>query len=277
MLEINNVKHFELEQTFMCGQCFRWRENENGTYIGVAGGHYAEISKKEDSLYILSDFEDKKFWESYLGLDEDYDAVKASLSGDSVLSSCIQYGHGIRIMKQELWETIVSFIISANNNITRISGIISRLCENFGEEKKFGDITYYTMPNAEVLSKVSLEDLSVIRAGFRDKYILDASNKVSSGEISLEALATMDDKCAKAELMKIKGVGNKVADCILLFAMSRYKTFPKDVWIKRILSEVYGIEEKKIDEFAFEKFGDYAGIAQQYLFYYYREKDIQKS
>lgn len=274
MLEIKNVKDFDLEQTFMCGQCFRWKQSDDGSYTGVAGGHYAKITKQNDSVYILSDCEDTDFWERYLGLDEDYDKIKASLKGDSVLSNCMEYGYGIRIMKQELWETIVSFIISANNNISRISKIIDRLCESFGEQKSFEGITYYTMPDADTLAGLTLEDLAVIRAGFRDKYILDAALKVSSGEIDLNKLVLMDDTEAKKELMKIKGIGNKVADCILLFSMSRYKTFPKDVWIKRILTEVYRVNEKEIDEFAMQQFGDFAGIAQQYLFYYYRENDI---
>lgn len=276
MLEIKNVKHFDLKQTFMCGQCFRWSENESGAYIGVAQGHYAEVSKKDDTVYVLSDFEDREFWEKYLGLDEDYDLIKASFMKDNILGVCMEYGSGIRIMKQEIWETIVSFIISANNNISRISKIISRLCENFGEEKSFNGITYYAMPDAKTLAKLEIEELAVIKAGFRDKYILDAALKVSSGEIDLDKLILMDDKAAKTELMKIKGVGNKVADCILLFSMSRYKTFPKDVWIKRILSEVYNVAEKEIDEFASSKFGDFAGIAQQYLFYYYRDNNVLK-
>lgn len=275
MLEIKNTEHFDLEQTFMCGQCFRWQKNENGAYIGVVGKHYAEISKTDDVLYILSDFENCDFWKTYLGLDEDYGKIKDSFGYDLVLDNCMKYGGGIRILKQDIWETVISFIISANNNIARISKIISALCENFGEKKNFEDRVYYMMPSAEKLSMLTLEDLSVIKAGFRDKYILDAAKKVTSGEIDFQKLVQMDDETAKKELMKIKGVGNKVADCILLFAMSRYKTFPKDVWIKRILFEVYGVSEKEIDKFAAERFGNYAGIAQQYLFYYYRENNIK--
>lgn len=275
MLEIKNVEHFDLEQTFMCGQCFRWSVDEIGAYTGVVKGHYARILKENNSLYISSDFEDSGFWKHYLGLDEDYEKIKKSFGFDLILDKCMEYGGGIRILKQDIWETVISFIISANNNITRISKIISALCENFGEKKSFGDKIYYTMPTPERLSKLSLEDLGVIKAGFRDKYISDAAKKVADGEIDLGKLKQMSDFDAKAELMKIKGVGNKVADCILLFSMSRYKVFPKDVWIKRILSDAYGVTEKDMDGFAAEHFGDYAGIAQQYLFYYYRENDIK--
>ena len=135
---------------------------------------------------------------------------------------------------------------------------------------------YYSFPEPERLNSLSIEDLACLRAGYRDKYIMDAAEKVSSGEVNLKDIPEMPTELAKKELLKIKGVGGKVADCILLFSMGRYELFPKDVWIKRILNQVYGVEEKETDSFVTEKYGNYAGFAQQYMYYYYRENDIEK-
>ena len=147
--------------------------------------------------------------------------------------------------------------------------IISALCEAFGEKIEFDGKIFYGFPSPEVLSVLKPEDLAPIRAGFRDKYIIDAAQKVASGEINLEELVKMGTVEAKKTLMKIKGVGSKVADCVLLFALGRYNTFPQDVWIKRILNNLYGVEEKDIPQFVEENFGNFGGVAQQYLYYYY--------
>ena len=160
---------------------------------------------------------------------------------------------------QEPWETLCSFIISQNNNIPRIKGIIDRLCMNFGENQN----GVYTFPSANIIAKLSLEDLSVLRSGFRAKYILDAAKKVSSGEIDLDTLKSMDIDSARQELMKIKGVGPKVADCTLLFALEHIEAFPKDVWIKRAMEKLFG---GQLPECAVP----YAGIVQEYIFYYAR-------
>lgn len=260
---------FDGVHTFECGQCFRWNPADgDGGYIGVAGGRVCRVSQGN----VFCATEDEPFWRRYFTQDTDYGAIKKKLGAeDQILRGCIQYGHGIRILRQEVWETVISFIISANNNIPRIKKIIESLCQLYGEAVEFEGGTYYTFPSAARLAGLSQSDLAPLKAGYRDRYILDAAQKAASGEVDLSGLDALSTQDAKAELMKIKGVGGKVADCILLFSLGRYEVFPKDVWTKRILSDVYQIEEKEIDSFVACRYGENAGIAQQYLYYYYRD------
>ncbi len=270
MIKLYNIDHFNLEQTFLCGQAFRWDKDQSGVFYGVAGNNVAKVYHfDENTIYIESNNPDLVYWSNYLNFSCDYNTVESALSCDKVLVPCINAGKGIRILRQDLWETIVSFIISANNNIPRIKKIINKMCEMFGEKIEFDGKVFYGFPTAETLSKLELSDLAPIRAGFRDKYILNAAQKVASGEINLDEIAKLNNKTAKSELMKIKGVGTKVADCVLLFSLGRHDIFPLDVWTKRIIQEVYGIEEKSVPEFIEKQFGKNAGIAQQYLYYYY--------
>ncbi len=270
MIKLYNIDHLSLDETFLCGQCFRWEKDENGVFWGVVKNHAAKMYyHDENTIYLESSNPDLIFWSRYLSFSSDYNVIEETLWKNEILRPSIERGRGIRILKQDLWETIVTFIISANNNIPRIKKIVSALCENFGEKIEFESKTFFGFPTPEVLANLNIDDLKIIRAGFRDKYILDAAKKVASGEISLDAIQTMNDKDAKKELMKINGVGSKVADCVLLFALGRYKTFPQDVWIKRILSDLYGVEEKDITSFAEKTFGNFGGVAQQYLYYYY--------
>ena len=209
------------------------------------------------------------YWSHYLNFSCDYNKAEKNLSKSEKLIPSIEAGRGIRILRQDLWETIVSFIISANNNIPRIKKIINRLCELYGERIEFDGRVFYGFPDPETLAVLDVTDLAEIRAGFRDKYIIDAAKKVVSGEVNLDMIPRLNNKSAKAELMKIKGVGGKVADCVLLFSLGRHNVFPLDVWTKRILINLYGISEKEIPEFIHSKFGHNAGIAQQYLYNYY--------
>ncbi len=269
---------FSPVHTFDCGQCFRWNQTDvKDEYIGVAGGRVCRV--REGEVYCPD--EDNLFWENYFCFDTDYGHIKTLIGGnDPKLKKCIEFGGGIRLLRQDVWETIISFIISANNNIPRIKKIIETMCSEFGEKiETYIDIPgnnqdYYAFPTAEKLSSLDISDLACLRAGYRDKYIMDAASKVASGEVDLDELHGMPTADAKKELMKIKGVGGKVADCILLFSLSRWELFPKDVWIKRILDEVYSVSEKDIDGFIADKYGEYAGFAQQYMYYYYRENNI---
>lgn len=258
---------FDSIHTFECGQCFRWNLSDRG-YVGVAAD---KVCLAEDNNIICNDG-DEDFWRDYFRADMDYAAIKKRLlKSDGKLNPCIEYGGGIRILHQDLWEMIISFIISANNNIPRIKGIIEKLCESFGEPVEFQGEVFYSFPTAEKLSTLERVNLAHLKAGYRDRYILDAAQKVASGEVDLKALPNMPTADAKKMLMQICGVGSKVADCILLFALGRFEVFPQDVWIKRILKDVYNVEEKDVDAFAKDTYGDYAGIAQQYLYYYYRD------
>ena len=178
-----------------------------------------------------------------------------------MLKEASAYAPGIRILQQEPWEALCTFIISQNNNIKRIKGIVNRLSTSFGN--KIGDTDFYTFPKAETLAKLTPDDLAPLRAGFRNKYIIDASQKVATGEVDLEKCKIVPYDDARAELCKIKGVGNKVADCTLLFGMHRIEAFPIDVWMRRAM-------EKLFPNMTGEDFGEYAGIAQQYIFHYAR-------
>lgn len=258
---IKNAENFSLSQTLDCGQAFRWKVTD-GVWSGMAGGKYIEIYERDGDIIVersnREDFEN--FWADYFDLNRDYAAIIKEFSSDVTLKKAAEYAKGIRILKQEPWEALCSFIISQNNNIPRIKGIIERLCENFGEKHE----NVYSFPSADDLAPLMPEDLAVIRSGFRAKYIIDAARRVSSGETDLNSLKNLSYEDAKTELMKIKGVGPKVADCALLYGCGHIEAFPKDVWIKRALEEFF---EGQIPECAKHN----AGIAQQYIFYYIRE------
>ncbi len=259
---------FDIEQTFECGQCFRWNKNSHGGYTGVALGKLVNIRQFEG--YAELD-DDDDVWNTYFDIDTDYNSIIEKLSVGDVMKNAIAKGSGIRILRQDFFETVISFIISQNNNIPRIKSIVENLCARFG--KKIAD-GYYAFPEAETLASLEREDLAFLRAGYRDAYIIDAAKKISAGEINKEIVfgGTIED--ARNEISRIKGVGPKVADCILLFGAARGEVFPTDVWMKRVLTELYGFENltpKAINAFARENFGNLAGYAQQYLFYSMRE------
>ncbi len=258
---------FDSVATFECGQCFRWTDDGDG-YTGIVGDKVCRIKGME----LICPDEDNEFWREYFCLDFDYAEMKKTLlKSDLSLKECIDFGKGIRILKQPLWETVVSFIISANNNIPRIRKIIDTLCSMYGDEVIFEGKSYYTFPSAECLAGLTAEDLAPLKAGYRDKYILDAAAKFATGAIDPEKLDTLTLDEVEKTLLSIKGVGKKVADCIMLFSLGRYEVFPQDVWIKRVMLDVYSVSENQAGSFAKEKFGEFAGFAQQYLFYYYRE------
>lgn len=262
-------KDFDLVHTFECGQCFRWNKKEEDSYIGVVGNCVISIKQNDDMFE--TDCNDEALVNTYFDFDKNYGDIKKALAGlDDVLLKAIPSGYGIRLLKQDPWEALVSFIISANNNIPRIKKIIESLCLNFGNEIMYNNNLYYTFPDADAIAKLTVEQLDVIKSGFRAKYIIDAAQKVSSGAVDLKAVYSMNTDEAREYLKQIKGVGNKVADCILLFAYQKYDVFPKDVWIKKVLNDLYGVDEKNFDLFVSEHFGELAGFAQQYLFYYMR-------
>ena len=261
-IEIKIGSCFDLKNTFDCGQCFRWNENPDGSFTGIVKDKSVRIYRDSDKIIIENSTEDdsKNLWENYLDLNVCYDDIRNEIiSLDSRLKCAVDSIDGIRILNQEPWEALCSFIISQNNNIPRIKIIVSRLCENFGEPINGG----YTFPSADKIAELTVDDLAPLRSGFRAKYIIDAAQKVSSGEVNLEKMHTAPiDECRK-ELMTIKGVGPKVAECTLLYGLHRLEAFPIDVWMKKALSTLFnGISP--------ENLGQYAGIAQQYIFHYSR-------
>ena len=259
---IPDVRDLDLEQTLDCGQSFRWTKQDDGSFSGVAFGKYVNISLDGTDMIIKNAApEDEKIWREYFDLELDYGKIRGDISKlHPVLEDAARYAPGIRILRQEPYEALCTFIISQNNNIKRIKGIVARLCESFGDEIDEG---VYTFPTAERLAELTPDDLASLRAGFRNRYIIDSAKKVASGEVDLELCKTADYEAARAELMKITGVGVKVADCTLLFGMHRVEAFPVDVWMKRAM-------EKLFPGMSANDFGEYAGIAQQYIFHYSR-------
>lgn len=277
---LESVKDFNIIHIFDCGQCFRFNRISDSRYIGVAFGKVLDIEQIDSRVILhnttLTDYEN--IWCKFLDLNRDYSKIKAALiNDDAVMNDAVKCGNGIRILHQDVWETIVSFIISQTNNIPRIKGIIERLCENFGEPINYNGKTYYSFPSAEKINTLAQADLSVIRAGFRDKYIKAAADAVCSGKLCIDELRQIPTAEVKKKLMSIKGIGNKVSDCIILFGLNRTDSFPVDVWVKRIMEYCYFKSEQPINAisaFAADKFGELGGFAQQYLFFYARENKI---
>lgn len=261
-IEVYDVKDFELKDTLQCGQCFRFYENEDGSFSGVAKDKSITLKKQGDTLSLFTSEDDFLcFWKGYFDLELDYSKIKEELSKlHPNLKEAARFAPGIRILKQEPFEALISFIISQNNNIKRISGIVERLCALCGKEIAQG---VYAFPEVSVLAGLTPEELAPIRAGFRARYIIDAAVKVASGEVDLEALYDMSYEDAKAQLMKITGVGVKVADCVLLYGFHKLEGFPMDVWMKRAMTVLF-------DSMDGRNFGEFAGIAQQYIFHYSR-------
>jgi len=275
-LTLSGVEHFKTADTFLCGQCFRWDREDDGSFTGVAMGKVINIRETEDGL-VLSNCDEDDFlnvWRPYLDLDTDYGAIKKVLSADAHLKKAAEFGGGIRILNQDPFECLISYIISTQNNIPRIKKIINTLCRMYGEVISFGDREYHTFPDCTTIASLTESDLSPLNAGYRVPYIIDGAKKVASGEIELNKLFAMTTSSARDELMKIKGVGPKVADCTLLFSLKKRDAFPVDVWMQKIMRSLYLGESatlKEISAFGAEKFGELSGIAQQYLFYYARE------
>ena len=258
---------FDLEQTFDCGQCFRFEKAGDGFFRGVALGRQLLIRQQGETVvfYNVTEEEFRNKWVEYFDLDRDYGSILKELSFDCRVRSAAEKTGGIRILRQDGWETLCSFIISQNNNIPRIKKIIASLCALLGDEIGEG---IYTFPSAERVAVTGVEGLTPIRSGFRAKYIIDAAEKVAGGLIKPEELQSLPYAEARERLMTVRGVGEKVADCVLLFGLGFLQAFPKDVWVKRVIERYYG------SGFTSDYFGQYAGIAQQYLFYY--ERNILK-
>jgi N-glycosylase/DNA lyase len=279
-VRISGIDYFDVAAVFDCGQAFRFIPVGNSAhgceYGGVAYGKYITLAQDEDTITLYgATKEDMAIWIPYLGLDFDIVSARADIlsrSDNPALTAAIEYGRGIRILRQEKWETLCSFIISQNNNIPRIRGLIRTLSRNLGQRiectpelaAKAGE-EVYSFPDADAVYRAGVDALREMKLGFRAPYIYDAAKKVVSGELDLEAVAMADNTAAAAQmLMSIKGVGPKVAACTLLFGFDRTDAFPVDVWVKRVIEKYFPAP------FDATALGAYAGLAQQYLFYYER-------
>ncbi len=302
---IRGVKNFELPHIFDCGQCFRWERQQNGNYIGVAFGKVIELEKSGEDVTIynstLEDF--NGIWEQYFDLQRDYSVIKEELSEDPLLNKAVEYGYGIRLLQQDPFEITLSFIISARNSIPVIMKTIKRISEAYGRPLEYKGKTYYAFPTPEELKGVGTEAFEACGASFRSKYLSDTVAKVNrvieevkerentEGQFlekpielqellayDLNAIKALDADTCHIALQNFSGIGPKVADCIMLFSMGKYSAFPVDVWVKRAMQHFYlapDVSLPKMRIFAREKFGELSGFAQQYLFYYARENNIQ--
>lgn len=279
---IKNIENFNIRQILECGQCFRWEKVRENNYIGVAYGRVIEVIEEGDTLTILNtnELDFKNIWYEYFDFDTNYYKIKEELSKDEILKKSIDYGHGIRVLNQEPFEILISFIISARNSIPSISKTIKKISEAFGESIEYKGKTYYTFPSKEKLKGATLEEIKETGASFRSKYIIDTIEKLNTvdKEYNLKYIKSLEaDECHIA-LQKFKGVGAKVADCVMLFSMKKTSAFPVDVWVKRAMMHFYNREEASLNKmrvFARDKFKDLSGYAQQYLFFYARENKIK--
>ena len=281
--KIKNIDSFELKDIFDCGQCFRWNEEDDGSYTGVFKGNVLNVSKndKEITFKGVCNGNIKDIVEDYFDLKRDYEKIKEELSKiDENMKTSIEYGKGIRILNQDLFETIISFIISANNNIPRIKGIIERLSKKYGDEIIWNGKKYYAFPTAKGLKDVSVKEYRDLGLGFRDIRLYETVKMILEGKVDLEELENNPNTTkVREKLLTLSGVGPKVADCILLFSdLKRFEVFPIDVWVRRVMNDLYiknedetKVNKKEIEKLAQEKFGNLAGLAQQYLFYWRRE------
>ncbi|MFI3227480.1 MAG: DNA glycosylase [Clostridia bacterium] len=267
-VKISGLTDFNLSHIFECGQCFRFVKQEDESFIGVAFEKVWHLYEKDGEIYISGTIEDfEQYMRAFLDLDRDYASIKKDFATDDFTKKAAEYGNGIRILKQDPWEALCSFIISQCNNIPRIMSIINTLCTTFGDKIEFQGTIYYTFPTYQKISTLTVEDLAPLRSGYRAKYIISVANALNSGEFDFKCLEDMDIKACRKEVTKLHGVGIKVADCFLLFGMGKLDAFPIDTWMKKAQAFYDGDMNP-------EKYGEYAGIYQQYIFYYARSLGI---
>jgi len=271
-IEIRDLSDFDLKKTFECGQCFRWdmadgnfSESKNPCYIGVAFGKVLKIRAVEDSIFMSCTMQEyNNIWSDYFDTQRNYSDIRKQLCIDDFMKSATDFGKGIRILKQDCWEALCSFIISQNNNIPRIISIINTLCRKFGDVIKYENLDYYSFPSAEKIANLSVDDLSPLRCGYRAQYLIRCAKSVVFGDINLKSLIDETPDIIREKLKTLHGVGDKVADCVMLFGMNKLDVFPVDVWMKRAVVKHYS------PGFDPSIFNPYAGIAQQYIFNYMR-------
>lgn len=283
MIIIENICDFDLNQIFDSGQCFRWKKQSDNSYTCVVKENIINVSQIDNTLYLkntnMNDF--KNIWYKYFALDIDYsDIKKRILDIDSNLKSIIDFGSGLRILDHDEWEMLITFILSTNNSIQMVTKIIDTLCEKYGDYiGEYEGKKYYAFPTPQKLSSLSLDELRECKTGFRDKYIKSVSEAISENKFNLYKVSNMNSYECINHLKSLSGVGMKVADCIAMFSMRKRNIFPVDIWMKRVITELYLDEDMsvtKIRNFAIEKFGDLSSYIQQYLFYYARENSIGK-
>lgn len=276
-----DVKCFNLKYTLECGQCFRWNKIDENTYIGVVKDRVLKVRQEGNKIFIKSDKEEnlEKVVRYYFDLDRDYEKLeKKIVLIDDNIAKAVKNTSGLRNLNQDFFEMLISYIISANNNIPRISKSVNEISKRYGKEIEFEGQRYYLFPTPDELRDVTIDEFRECGVGFRDKYIYKTVEKINNKEIDLEQMQKLDTEKLKAALLSLMGVGPKVADCILLFSCARQEVFPIDVWVQRIMRRLYynneEVSKNEILRYARENFGENAGIIQQHLFYNVRENMI---
>ena len=270
---LENPNSFNLRDIFECGQCFRWNKEDDESYTGVIGNNVLNVKSIENKIIFkgICNGNIQEIVTNYFDLNRDYTKIKNELAKiDDYMKNSIEYGEGIRILNQDLWETIISFIISANNNIPRIKGIIERLSKKYGKEIIWNGKKYYTFPTPEELRNVSVEEYRKLGLGFRDIRVYETTKMILNKEVDFKKLFNEETETVREDLLKLSGVGPKVADCILLFSiLKRFEVFPIDVWVRRVMNDLYikNEDEKKVSK------KQILEIADKYLFYWRREKE----
>lgn len=277
---LEGVKNFNIKQVVECGQCFRWKKVTDSNYIGVAYGRVIEVVQEGDKIQILNTTEEdfSNIWQEYFDFNRDYSEVKDKLIDDELLKKSMEFGYGVRVLNQEPFEILISFIISARNSIPVISKTINNISKKYGTKLQYKGEDYYTFPTIEQLSIATEDDIRETGASFRSKYIVDTVRRLKDGELSLEEIMALNDDECHTKLQEFKGVGAKVADCVMLFSMKKTSAFPVDVWVKRAMIYFYDAKDSSLNKiriFARDRFGELSGFAQQYLFYYARENKIK--
>ena len=270
---IRQSKHFNLQQICDSGQCFRMERASENCYRVIAFGRSLEILQEgEQCTFFCTPHEFEEIWNDYFDLETDYQSYIEGINpNDSYLLAAAEWGSGIRILRQDLWEMIASFLISQQNHITRIRKCIQNLCETYGEERTSDSgNTFYTFPEPEKLAELGDDDLKACNLGYRSKYVVRTAKSIVSGEVDLDAIRHLPYAKAKKELLKLFGVGEKVADCICLFALHHLQAFPIDTHISQALQKHY----KR--GFPNRRYKGMQGVMQQYIFYYELTGDHEK-
>ena len=278
---MTDFEHFDIGQILECGQCFRFEKLDDMHYELVAFGKVLRVRQNADSVEFgyergsLDTAEFENIWLPYFDLQRDYGTIKAKITaGDPVMQAAVDFAPGIRILRQDPWEMLISFIISANNRIPQIKQIIKNISAQYGTQI---DGKNYAFPDAYALSRAVPEDLRRLKTGFRDKYIVDAARKVTAAALDMSRDTEMSTDDLRKSLLSVHGVGEKVAHCILLFGYSRMDTFPVDTWVRKVMQQYYfggeAASATQIHMLARNRFGELSGFAQQYLFHYIRTKD----
>ena len=278
---VHDIRDFNITHIFECGQCFRWNREEDGSYTGVVKNKVINVLQQKNTVEFNNiNTDDFDIIKNYFDFDTDYETIKNTLNTDEIMAEAIKFGEGIRILNQEEWETMISFMISANNRIPMIKKVIENLSVSFGDYiGNYRGKEYFSFPTAERLSAAPVERILECKAGFRAPRIKEAATRFLYEKDKIYNIKNMSYNEGLAYLKTYKGIGDKVANCILLFSMKHFDTFPVDVWVRRVMQTLYVSKETKdadIRKFAENKFGKYSGFAQQYLFFYARENGIGK-